>query len=105
MEHDDEIGPLPPREEISAILVRIVELIGTSDGYSWSTWDDRDDALRELHQAAREVREGKHPTTLHVLFLPTGDLQEVSMESGWSKEYMALSERFDRALQRLSTRS
>ena len=98
---DDVLGPQPPRDAISQFLARVVELVAASDGFIWCTWDDRTEALAELRRAEEELSEGGRPTTLQVLFLPTGDLQEVSMESGWSDEYIALADRFDRALVQL----
>ena len=35
---------------------------------------------------------------MEVLFAPTGPIQEVSLSSGWGKEFLALSERFDDAM-------
>lgn len=98
---DDRIGARAAREEIAAILQRLVELVGVSDDFMWSTWDDRDEALAELRVAERELSKGERPATLHVLFLPTGDLQEVSLGNGWSDEYIRLADRFDDALKRL----
>jgi hypothetical protein len=34
---------------------------------------------------------------IEVLFAPTGPIQEVSMSSGWSREFLRLAERFDEA--------
>jgi hypothetical protein len=38
---------------------------------------------------------------LKLLFAPTGDLQETSISGGWAEEFLALSFRFDDALEKL----
>jgi hypothetical protein len=35
---------------------------------------------------------------LQTLFAPTGPLQETSMSGGWADEFLALSDRFDKAI-------
>jgi hypothetical protein len=40
---------------------------------------------------------------LAVLFAPTGPIQEVSLSSGWALEFLTISERFDRAAERVFT--
>ena len=35
---------------------------------------------------------------LLILFAPTGSLQEISISSGWSDEYMKLASRFDKII-------
>ena len=38
---------------------------------------------------------------LESLFVPTAEIQEISMASGWSDEYLILAEEFDRAVARV----
>jgi hypothetical protein len=38
---------------------------------------------------------------LIILFAPTSDLQEISLDSGWSQIYLAISKRFDGAIKEL----
>ena len=40
-----------------------------------------------------------------MLFAPTGDLQETSIDNGWDYQYLILSTQFDRALERHSRTS
>jgi len=98
---DDVLGPMPPREAIAAIMVRVVELVAASSSFLWCTWDDRAEALSDLRRVTADFAAGAGPSRLQVFFLATGDLQEVSMENGWSDEYIDLAERFDEALTQL----
>jgi hypothetical protein len=69
------------------------------DAYDWSSWSGRTEALAELDGFIRSVEVGEVPRLdIAVVFAPTGPLQEVSMASGWSEEFLALAERVDKAL-------
>ena len=65
--------------------------------FAWSSWKDADSALREMDATIALVQAGTLPrkTDLAILFAPTGPIQEVSLSSGWSPEYLALAGRFD----------
>ncbi len=87
------------RDELIAVLneaKRLVRLPGND--FSWSTWDDCDEALAELDAQIEMVRlsDFSKRLDLRVLFAPTGPLQELSLSSGWAHEFLALGERFDR---------
>ena len=71
-----------------------------SNDFTWSSWQDRDDALSEIDTLLSELRSGIAPSilTLHVLFAPTGPIQEVSLSSGWGDAFVELAERFDAAV-------
>lgn len=67
--------------------------------FLYSSWDDTTHAVREIDQHLNELQSGHVPTqAMWVVFAPTGKLQEVSLSSGWSEEYMELASRFDDAL-------
>ena len=70
--------------------------------FVWSGWDGRDEALRELDEKIAAVLRGPLPDRLGlcVLFAPTGPIQEVSVSSGWGKEFLAVAARFDAAAAR-----
>ena len=56
-------------------------------------------AFAELDGFIRSVELGEIPRLeIQVVFAPTGPLQEVSMASGWSDEFLVLAERADEAL-------
>ena len=64
--------------------------------FSWSSWNDREAALSEIDSILAQLNNGSVPDA-GVLFAPTGPIQEVSMSSGWSLEFLKLAGRFDEA--------
>ena len=64
--------------------------------YSWSSWTGQDQALAEIDSILKQLESGSVPD-IEVLFAPTGPIQEVSLSSGWSREFLRLAERFDEA--------
>jgi hypothetical protein len=72
------------------------------NNFVWSSWTDCTEALNELDKliATIEAQTPIQRIDLSVLFAPTGPIQEVSLSSGWAREFLALSERFDAAEQR-----
>ncbi|MDH3232680.1 MAG: hypothetical protein OEQ29_04080 [Alphaproteobacteria bacterium] len=57
--------------------------------------------IAEMFRAAIAKLERGEPINkgaLKILFLPTGDLQEISIDNGWGDEFVALAARFDRAI-------
>jgi hypothetical protein len=44
------------------------------------------------------IEAGEEPDHLETQFIPTGPIQEVSVSSGWGKEFLALATEFDAAL-------
>ncbi len=83
------------------ILLEARELLALpSNVFSWSKWPDADAALAELDEHIAHVDEGRplQRFRLNLLFAPTGSIQEVSMSSGWSREFMDLATRFDEVM-------
>lgn len=68
--------------------------------FLWSGWNDHAEASAEIQGIIDELEAGKDPESarMTVLFAPTGPIQEVSMASGWSAEFMQLANRFDSAI-------
>ena len=67
--------------------------------FIWSGWEDADDAVREIDGLIAAITAGSiDEHGISVIFAPTGAMQELSMSSGWSDEYLALAARVDRAL-------
>jgi hypothetical protein len=69
--------------------------------FAWSSWPDAAAALGELDRHIAAIETGPMPGRLDlaVLFAPTGPIQEISVSSGWGREFLDLAERFDAALQ------
>lgn len=81
---------------ISVIKETRKYLAREGNDFSWSSWNDREAALSEIDSILTQLDNGSVPD-VGVLFAPTGPIQEVSMSSGWSLEFLKLAERFDEA--------
>lgn len=83
-----------------AVLRDVRACVARPDGdYTWTSWVDQADALREIDGWIRDLGEGRRSSAgLGVLFAPTGPLQELAMSSGWANEFRALADRFDEAV-------
>jgi hypothetical protein len=68
--------------------------------FAWSSWNDREDALKEIDEILSGLRSGALPgeLTMETLFAPTGPIQEISLSSGWGVEFIKLAGRFDEAM-------
>jgi len=67
--------------------------------FIWSSWQDSEAALSEIDGILGMLRAGSVPGAwMSVLFAPTGPMQELSIDSGWGQEFLALADRFDEAM-------
>src|SRR5215212_1104859 len=92
---------MPQIAELLSVLEAARRLLAADNNdFTWSSWQDSDDALSEIDTLLAELRSGVAPTalTLHGLFAPTGPIQEVSLSSGWGDAFIELAERFDAAM-------
>jgi hypothetical protein len=92
---------MPQVTAFVSILEEARRLLAAADNdFTWSSWQDCDDALGEIDALLADVRSGTLPSTLvlNVLFAPTGPIQEVSLSSGWGDAFIALADRFDAAM-------
>jgi hypothetical protein len=66
----------------------------------YSRFDTKDEVINELdtHIQRLQKEDFSKIEELIILFAPTGDLQEISISSGWGQLYLTLSERFDLAI-------
>jgi hypothetical protein len=88
------------RAELRRVLQDARSLIALpNNDFAWSSWQDPDAALQEIDGLIAALEAGQSPSRLgmSVLFAPTGPIQEVSLSSGWVREFLALSARFDAA--------
>lgn len=73
----------------------------------WTSYHSVQELLDELNDCTNRLRKNdlSYIEKLKVLFLPTGDLQDISISSGWGQEYLTIAERFDKEVgMRLSRR-
>ena len=83
-------------EKIISILKQARTLLALeSNDFSWSSWKDQKQAISEIDSIITELENGSVPD-IRGLFAPTGPIQEVSLSSGWGKEFLKLAERFDK---------
>ena len=88
------------RQELVEVLREARALLARpGNDFAWSRWEDRDEALRDLDEKIAAVISGPLPERLglSLLFGPTGSIQEVSVSSGWGREFLAVAARFDAA--------
>ena len=87
---------------VVAVMSAVRELLASpGNDFAWSAWRDREAALAEVDGLIGQLRHGTLPD-LAPLFAPTGPIQEVSLGSGWGDEFLALAERLDHELSRLT---
>ena len=81
--------------EVRALLAR------EGNRFEWSGWQDSVDALGEfdaLVAATLEQNDLASRRDLGFYFAATGPIQEVSIDSGWGDEFLALASRIDKLL-------
>jgi hypothetical protein len=65
--------------------------------FTWSSWIDQGAALAEIDRHLEHLQRGELPD-LSMLLVPTGPAQEVSVSSGWGREYLEVAQRIEREL-------
>jgi hypothetical protein len=82
--------------ELEAIVQEVRARVAATKGdFMWTEWKDQAEALAELDEVLAELRNHRKPRNLHVLLAATGSLQELSLSSGWSEEFLKLAARYD----------
>jgi hypothetical protein len=92
------------REELVQILQQAQAILARpKNDFSWSSWRDAEQAIREIDGLISVIGSGALPERLDVavLFAPTGPIQEVSPSSGWAREFLDLAARFDEVERRI----
>ena len=88
-----------PEHPVLAVLRDARALVARPGNTFLRSWPDAATALDELDALIAYVAAGSAiPVAAAVLFLPTGPLQELSLDSGWGEEFVALVDRFDAAV-------
>jgi len=94
--------PKDINENLINLLYEIIELVSTRDANMvWSTFDAKEVLILELENYIQRLKNNDFSSIeqLNGLFLPTGDLQEIAISSGWSEEYLSISKKFDELIQ------
>lgn len=97
-------GPPDDRQRIIDVLIEIEQRLADPDAdLVRASFVDADQAVEEVRWH-REAVEAGSPTNvgLTILFLPTGPLQEVSINSGWGTRFLELAGEVDAACANLS---
>ena len=89
-------------------LIEILEavkklILEPSTDLSWSNFDSKDELILKIdsHIQKLKLEDFSEVKDLILLFAPTSDFQEISLSSGWSNQYLNISERFDIAIKKL----
>ena len=97
--------PKDINENLIKLLNKIIELVSTRDtNMVWSTYDTKEVLILELKNYIQRLQNNDFSPIeqLISLFLPTGDLQEIAISSGWGEEYLSISKKFDDLIQVIS---
>lgn len=91
---------MPTHPSLEQALLDLRALLARPDNdFSWSSWLDQGAALAEIDRHLAELRAGAVPE-LDVLLAPTGPAQEVSLGSGWARDYLHVADTIERELAR-----
>lgn len=91
-------------DDLLLVLVITKELLSQPENaFAWSDWRDGDEATAEIDKWIEKVENGHRfdPYQLIMLFAPTGNIQEVSVSSGWGEDFLKVAEDFDRAIKKV----
>ena len=66
----------------------------------WSTYNSAFEVIDELESLRAQIEKQDENARQRILFLlaPTGDLQEISLSSGWGYEFLEIAEALENAL-------
>ena len=85
------------RDELMDVLRQAKTLVSRAGNhFGWSRWNDADHAIREidLKISLIETQPEPDPMVVAELFVPTGAMQDLSIDSGWADEFEDLAQRF-----------
>ena len=88
-------------EALVAILNETLQLLRRKgNDFAWSSWEDIGEAEADIQGHIGRIQKGDYSRLfdLRILFAPTGPIQEVSIDSQWGQEFLALAQRFDKEI-------
>lgn len=70
----------------------------------YSRFDSIEEILNEIDNHIHKLKNEDFSTldNLILLFLPTSDIQEISLDNGWGNLFLAISEKFDKVIKDLT---
>lgn len=84
-------------KELIAVLLAVRAKIHNNSDCVWSYYESPQQAQNEIDQYISDLGKGNIDslTEISVHFAPTSAYQELSLQNGWSDEYLNLAEKFD----------
>lgn len=82
-------------------IARLIDLLKMPDtDVVWSSYDTPGEAVRELEALRPKILAGDPEATarMRLLVAPTGDLQEISISSGWGEEFLGIADAIEKSL-------
>lgn len=86
------------QHELLHLLETIRETITPETDVIWAGYDSVEQLLEALNHFTEKIQEGETTCLdeLSIAFAPTSSFQELSIQNGWSDEYLKLAVSFDR---------
>ncbi len=84
--------------ELIDILIKIKERFTDNSDMLWTSYESAKEVRDELDDFLEQLKKDDISCLedLNLHFLPTSTFQEHSLQNNWTKEYMKLSDQFDR---------
>ena len=91
------------KHDLIDLLSKVKERFTDSSDMLWTSYKNAKEIRDELDACMEQLKNGDKNCleNLNMHFLPTSTFQEHSLQNGWTKEYMKLSEKFDRIYARM----
>ena len=91
------------REELKELLNEILTFIEDSEDTLWSPLTVNE-VSEIIQKEIKNLETGKkvNRNQLIIEFLPTSTFQEISMDNGWSNDYISLSANFDKLINEIN---
>jgi hypothetical protein len=89
--------------EIIVLLKNIRKKITNNTDITWSSFDDVEELQTMMDKDIVEFEAGNFSSLKEykIMFLPTGDFQEMAISNGWGEEYLQLASEFDELYQNM----